>query len=414
MLNQLYSQDSIMRYLRGGPLGPHIDTFARSLEERGYLRKTLKRKIALVADLSHWLKIEERQAETLTDALMDEFLKHRAKHGRTTAADRTALRDLLVHLRDVGVIPRPTARMDSNEDPVREIETAFVKHLASVRSLSRGTQTNYSTFAGQFLEERYPTGPITLCTLCSTDVTDFILRHTKHLSSRSVKVMGSSLRSFFRFLYQRGDTKANLAASVPRMKFFRTVHLPEFLQPFDVERLLDSCDRHTVTGRRDYAILILLARLGLRSGEVVRLTLEDIDWKKGEITVEGKSARVNTLPIPHDVGKALADYLQHGRPRCSSRKVFIRVRPPFTGLVATQAISNVFRQALNRTGLDPYHKGARVLRHSLATRMLRAGNTLDEIGSILGHRQRSTTKIYAKVNTEALRSLALPWPGGGS
>jgi site-specific recombinase XerD len=203
----------------------------------------------------------------------------------------------------------------------------------------------------------------------------------------------------------------DLAAVVPTVANHRFSGLPKFLTPDEIERLLHVCDLGTVAGRRDYAILLLLARLGLRAGEVVHMTLEDIDWDAGELVIRGKSRRENRLPLPVDVGKAFAQYLRHGRPRCCSRRVFIRLSAPHQGFSSSVAVCDVVRRALARAGLNPAFKGAHLLRHSLATRMLRAGASMGEIGQILRHRLANTTEIYAKVDLTALRALAEPWPG---
>ena len=186
--------------------------------------------------------------------------------------------------------------------------------------------------------------------------------------------------------------------------------LPTYLSAAQVQKVLDGCDRATAMGRRDYAILLLLARLGLRAAEVVHMMLEDIDWDAGELVIRGKSRREDRLPLPEDVGKALAEYLRDGRPRCSSRRVFIRLSAPHQGFSSSVAICDVVRRALSRAGLNPAFKGAHLLRHSLATRMLRGGASMAEIGQILRHRLASTTEIYAKVDLTALRALAEPWP----
>ncbi len=203
----------------------------------------------------------------------------------------------------------------------------------------------------------------------------------------------------------------DLAGCVFRVANWHLAGLPNYLESKQVEQLLHGVDRATPSGRRDYAILVLLARLGLRGGEVVNLCLKDIDWEAGTITVQGKSNRHNCLPLPQDVGEAIVEYLRHGRPEYSSRRVFVRATAPNGDLITSGAITGIVRKYILKTGLHPARKGAHVLRHSLATRMIRGGNTLDEIGDILGHQFRTSTEIYAKVATTALRKLARPWPG---
>ena len=205
--------------------------------------------------------------------------------------------------------------------------------------------------------------------------------------------------------------RTDLSAAVPGVAGWRLTHLPKALSIGQVEQLLASCDRRTPAGRRDYAILMLLARLGLRGGEVSALTLDDIDWEHGEIAIRGKGQRLARLPLPADVGTSIADYLRRDRPVCSTRRVFIRIRAPRRGFVSPSVICCVVRRALKRASLDPAFKGAHLLRHSLATDLLRRGASLTEIGQVLRHSQPDTTQIYAKVEITALRAIALPWPG---
>jgi len=188
--------------------------------------------------------------------------------------------------------------------------------------------------------------------------------------------------------------------------------IPKLLEPAQIQQVLDHCNLQTAIGFRDRAILLLLARLGLRAGEVAFLKIEDIDWEAGQITVHGKGGSSDQLPLPADLGKAIATYLQKGRPICSSRYVFVRARAPRRGFAGASAIDSVVRCALARAGIDSQRKGAHLFRHGLATQMLRQGGSLSEIGSILRHRDPNTTAIYAKVDLPALRELARPWTGG--
>jgi len=203
-------------------------------------------------------------------------------------------------------------------------------------------------------------------------------------------------------------------AHVPTVADWRLSTLPKSLAPEQVARLLKSCDQRTVTGQRDYTILLLLARLGLRAGEVVAMTLEDLDWEAGELTVRDKGGRQDRLPLPHDVGAALATYLRQGRPRCLTRRVFVRMAAPRRGFASSVAICGIMQRALARARLHPPRKGAHLLRHSLATQMLQRGASLPEIGEVLRHELAQTTEIYAKVDFTALRALAQPWPRGAA
>lgn len=224
--------------------------------------------------------------------------------------------------------------------------------------------------------------------------------------------MTTALRSFLRYVCYRGEGMPDLVAAVPTVANWSMTSLPRAISAEQVSQLLNSIDRSTAMGRRDYAILLLFARLGLRLSEVAFLELDDIDWASGSLHLLTKGGMRNTFPLSPEVGAAIADYLRHGRPRCSSRRVFLRVRAPIGGFRSVAGIGSVVRHVIERAGVDAPTRGAHQFRHGLATRMLRHGASLTEIGDILGHRHPDTTRIYTRIDLEALRSLALPWPGG--
>jgi len=222
-----------------------------------------------------------------------------------------------------------------------------------------------------------------------------------------------TLRSLLRYLRYRGQISTDLASSVPTVRSSRLASLPSYLHPKEIRRVLAACDRGSPIGRRDYAILLLLARLGLRANEIRLLTLEDIDWESGRLNVQGKGRRAGSMPLPTEVGAAMADYLRHGRPRSDSRHVFLRHMAPHSGFMTSRAVSNVVDSALARAGIEGLaRRGAHLFRHSLATQLLRAGASLTEIGQVLRHQNPDTTRIYAKVDLGSLRAIALRWPGG--
>ena len=223
----------------------------------------------------------------------------------------------------------------------------------------------------------------------------------------------TALRSFLRFMHYRGHITSDLAHAVPVVAHWRRADLPKHLPAEAVQKVLASCDQTTAVGRRNYAILLLLARLGLRAGEIITLQLEDIDWENAQLTVRSKKGRGwARLPLPKDVGKAMARYLQIDRPHCSCRNVFVRMVAPYEGLSNSPVISVLVRNALKNAEVESVRKGAHLFRHSLATEMLRQGASLDEIGQVLRHKDPDTTAIYAKVDLDALRRLAVAWPGG--
>jgi site-specific recombinase XerD len=282
------------------------------------------------------------------------------------------------------------------------------------RGLLVNTILQYHLFVRKFLLEHFRGRPFLLKTIKASDISAFVLRHAPNESVWTTQAMTTAFRSFFRFLFQKGEVRADLAAAVPTVANWRLSTVPRYLAPKEVKRVLKSCDLGTAIGRRNYAILLLLARLGLRAGEVVALQLEDINWRAGEILIRGKGLLHDRMPLSADVGKALASYLRRDRPACQTRRVFVRMRAPHRGFAKHSAVSMIVRSSLGRANLHPKLKGAHLLRHSLATSMLHAGATMREIGEVLRHRSPDTTEIYAKVNFDGLRPLAHPWPTGGA
>jgi site-specific recombinase XerD len=284
--------------------------------------------------------------------------------------------------------------------------------LLEVRALARPTIINYVPFIRSFLEDRFGSGRVTLSRLCASDVVRFVQRQAPRLHAKTAKLMTTALRSFLQYARYLGEVTLDLAAAVPIVANWSMTSIPRAISAEHVRQLLASIDRRTAVGRRDYAILLLLARLGLRAGEVASLELNDIDWNLGQVSVRGKSGQRNRLPLPTEVGKAIAAYLRRGRPDSTSRSVFLRARAPICAFRGTSGIGSMVRHSLERAGIQATTTGTHQFRHGLATEMLRQGASLSEIGELLGHRHPQTTKIYTKVDIKALRALALPWPGG--
>jgi len=403
------SSPAVLRHVCCGPLCVHLDGFEKALFEQGYTRATVRAKLILLCELSQWLERRSLAIQDLDEIKIEAFLSHQEmKHWLQNGANAT-LRQFLGFLRNAGIVPAFVSK--TNNSPIQKIETRFAQYLSQERGLSPVTVADYLPICQRFLSQRFSDRRLLLRSLRPADISDFVL-HTLSAASYNTVTHNqlAGLRSLLRFLYERGEIATNLASAVPTVSRWRFTQLPKFLQPEEVERLLDSCDQSTAVGKRDYAILLLLARLGLRAGEIVHLSLDDIRWEAGEIVVRGKSSREDRLPIAHDVGKALAVYLRRSRPRCSSRRVFIKMKAPRQGFYGSTAVGDVVRRALSRAGLNPSFKGAHLFRHSLATTMLRGGASLAEIGEILRHQQPNTTEIYAKVDLVALRSIAQPWP----
>jgi len=289
----------------------------------------------------------------------------------------------------------------------------YRRYLLEERGCSTGTARNYARHVDRFLAQRFGNGPVEICLLRGSEFIEFVRRNARQHSPQQSTQAVTGLRSFLKYLQYSGDIDADLASVVPAVAHWRLTGLPKHLPVASVQRVLDKCDQRTALGRRDYAILLLLARLGLRAGELVSLRLEDIDWDNAHLLIRSKKGRgMARMPLPVTVGKALAQYLTKARPKCSCRNVFIRAVAPYGPISASTTISGIVRKAIQKAGVSAPRTGAHVFRHSLATAMLRRGASLDEIGQVLRHQDVDTTAIYAKVDLDALRPLALTWPGG--
>ena len=285
----------------------------------------------------------------------------------------------------------------------------YDQYLDHDRGLALLTRKFYCDYIRNFLYFRFKSNPVHIKCLKPKDLISFITSFSKKKGAKAAKKMSSSLRSFFRFLTQTHRLKKDLADSIPKVASWQQTYLPASLTADEMKKLLLSCDRTCALGLRDYAILMLLTYLGLRACEIVSLTLDDVDWNNGEIIIRGKGATITRLPINCNLTNALTSYLQH-RPNCSSRSFFISVNRPFKGFQSHSIVNKIVRSALKRAGLNPAQKGSHLLRHSFATQLLRQGATLQEIGAILRHKSIQTTAIYARVDFDKLRSIALPWP----
>lgn len=395
---------------RDNPLAVHIRPFATRLIEDGYAKNTIQSKLWLLAEFGRWLRRSRFTVTNLDEQLIEKFVRNKKREKRQRGKVKT-LTQLLDDLRSRDVVCGRKPFVD--ESALGNILSRYEEHLRSERGLATATVLNYRPFVRKFVVERFGDGPLLFRDLKSSDISAFILRHAHTMSPKRAQGMTSAFRSFFRFLFGKGELPADLAACVPTVASWRLSTVPKYLVPEEVERVLEACDRKTPAGRRNYAILLLLARLGLRAGEVVALKLNDIDWRVGEINIRGKGLFHDRMPLPPDVGTAIASYLSTDRPSCHTRRIFICMKAPHRGFAGPSTLTTIVRRALGHADLNPPFKGAHLLRHSLATSMLRSGATMSEIGEVLRHREPNTTEIYAKVDFNGLRSLAHPWPIGG-
>jgi site-specific recombinase XerD len=288
----------------------------------------------------------------------------------------------------------------------------FRRYLLTERGLAERTIEHYTEAAQAFLASRPADDARAVKEWSAADVLTFVQRRSASRPPVHMQQLCTGLRAFLRYLCFRGHTGSDLSKCIPRIARWRLATLPKYLSGEQVDRILLRCRRDTSGGRRDYAVLLLLSRLGLRAEELRRLTLDDIHWQRGELTVRGKCHGPEPMPLPQDVGEALAAYLTHGRPTSSSRSVFVRLTPPHDAYGDANAFGRIVRRAMCRAAVDAPSKGTHIFRYTLATEMLRGGASLREIGHLLRHRDEDTTRLYAKVDLVRLRTLALPWPGG--
>jgi site-specific recombinase XerD len=390
-----------------GPLAAYGAGFARELRSRGYTDLSVGGQLRLMAHLSRWLAGQDLGPAALTPGRIDEFCVARRAAGYRGLRTVRAVAPLRDFLQTEGVYTPPPPR-GPVDDRDRLLER-YRGYLVDERGLVNDVVASYLQVAALFVAE-YPGSSRGGPAVGSAEVAAFGARELpRRTGSSSAGSFASALRSFLRFLHVQGLVAAPLAQAVPPVADRKGAGLPRSVAPAVLARLLASCDRRSPLGRRDYAILLLLARLGLRAGEVARLWLDDIDWRAGDLLVRGKGARNERLPLPGDVGAAIAGYLQEGRPRAGTRAVFLRVIAPAVALTP-RGVTWVVYAACDRAGVVP-RVGAHRLRHTAATQMLRAGGSLIEVGQVLRHAVVGTTAIYAKVDFAALRPLAPCWPG---
>ena len=354
MIDEFYSDPITQDRLRRGPLGDHIEGFAAALKEQGYAKATGKEQLRLVTELSLWLGRRHLEVSDFDEERIDQFLRYRRRKRRLVRSAATTLHKLLKHLRQEGVAPIPPPVVDYDDQS--RIKREFSEYLIKERGLSQSTVVNYLPVVCQFLSGRFDSDPILFDEIGPQDIAAFVLSQARILSPGRAKLVVTALRCFFRFLLQHGKIKLDLTASVPTVADRRLSTVPKYLELHEVERVLETCNLSSPTGRRNYAILLLLARLGLRAGEVVDLKLDDIDWRTGEIVVRGKGGYRDRLPLLPDIGEALAAYLSLDRPRCHTRHLFICMRAPHRGLSHPSTVSTIVMRALQRAGLQPSNK----------------------------------------------------------
>jgi integrase/recombinase XerD len=400
------------RVVVGGPLAPFAPGFLEELERCCYKSSAQHAQMLVMARLSGWLAGEGLGASDLTPVVLERFIAELGRRGYRNPRSLRGFGTLLGYLRRVGAVlvpaPPPVPAPVTAEE---ELLDRYRRYLTGERGVCEQVARAYIRKVRRFVDWRARVGGAGLEGLTAADVSAFVVAECPGRSTRWGRDLTLSLRSFLVFLHVDGVLAGSLAAAVPRVAGWRLAGLPRPLDPGVAQQLVAGCDLGTVIGRRDRAILLLLWRLALRRGEVAAIMLDDLDWRAGELRVCGKSRRVEVLPLPWDVGEALAEYVRDDRPRVEGRAVLVAVNAPH-GPLAPATVSRVVADAARRAGVSGVT--AHRLRHTAATEMLREGASLIEIGQVLRHRQTQTTAIYAKVDVETLRLVARAWPGAGS
>lgn len=382
----------------------HVTEFLATLTKAGYTERTRHRKGSLIAPFTRWLRRLEISAAQIDEASIETFL---ATAPRCHRERRTSLKQFLGYLRTVGAVPLPSCDLSTGEILVAR----YVTHLRDKQGLSAHSIAVYSRFAREFVVAEHL--PDRAATLDALAVGRYQLDQSSGRSASFAKLLAAALRSFLRFCFLDSSTAADLSTAVQPVRRWRLAAIPPLLTTDEVEKVIAvaAAGRSTARGCRAFAILLLLARLGLRASEVLALEIDHIRWSVGEVLVRGKGGFQDRLPLPHDVGEALVLYLRDVRGPSPSRRVFLRHIAPHGPLSQPCVVSKIARKALERANLLPRGRvGAHIFRHSLATRMIQSGASLTEIAQVLRHRSTTTTELYAKVEIEALCGVALPWP----
>lgn len=409
MLTNLFKSPVRIRELQGGHAGPLLEGFAQKLCQTGYAKQSAREHIRAAEHFIYWTDRKAVTVTTLNDSMIDGFGRHllrcrSPRYGHTRRINlQNGARLFVGYLRDAGVVTSPVSEQMTQE-PV--LLTEFHRWMHQQRGTGGGTLQNYSRPIRDLLK--------TVGDPSSFDalkLRKFVLRSSKQSGWGRAKVCTTGVRMFLRFLIAEGKCAVGLDAAIPALAHWRLSSLPRYLQSEEVERVIASCDRATPVGRRDRAILLLLARMGFRAGDVVGLGLGDIDWQQAWIDVSGKGRRQTRFAMTQEVGDAIAAYVQDGRPAAFIDRLFVRSHAPFRALSSHCAVSSIVARAMRRAGVTcPSRGAAHLLRHPVATSMLRQGASLQEIAVILRHRSIQTTEIYAKVDVTSLRDIAQPWP----
>lgn len=411
LIESLFKQRSTLARLQSGPLAQYLPSVADSLHQEQYPPETIRRYVRVAEKFGGWL---HKAGLSIAEADETTLARYRASTGRRQKGQLRAagrgLAKVLVLLRRLHGVGEP-ARVADTEGGT--LIVAFDSHLQHVAGLMPGTRFHYLRHARLFLKTAFDTAPFDVTKVTPQAITDFVRVHAAKLKPSFCAAPATSMRVFLRFLVAYHGLPAGVVGAVPTIRQWKLASLPRHLSVEEVDRTLATCNEQSPVGKRDRAILLLLVRLALRAGEVGRLRLSDIDWREGEVRIHSpKSARERKLPLPCDVGQALAEYVQNGRPQSAQPFLFLRTRAPFSPIDGSSTVSCIAKRHLKLAGISIRGLSAHAFRHTAATRMVRRGVGFKQVADVLGHRLLETTNIYAKLDEDSLHRVALPWPGG--
>ena len=414
MLDQFFQKPGVLRRLRRGVLGDVLEPFVSDLCARGHTAHTIREYLRGAGHFACWLELKRVPVAAICEATVATFLQ---EHHKTCECDvakgnmrhvRASLRQLLASQRSRALIAPPPAPVPPSA--IDSWVAAFVAHSRECRGLRPDTLRQLALYVREFLQERFGAGPVDPRAITCQDVRAFVAARARQTPGRAAQCVAGSLRAFLRFLVLRGECDADLVGAVPSVTSNR-VRLPQSLTNEQVAALLASFDRSTASGRRDYAITVCLAMLGLRIGEVVGLRLDDVDWSGAILSISpGKTRRTAQLPLPSDVGEAIVEYVRNGRPVTTDRHIFVTHHAPRGRALSRNGASSDIRRAFQRAGIEAPCRGPHSLRHTVASRMVAHGMSLKHVADVLRHRSLDSAFIYTRIDLPTLRAVAMPWP----
>lgn len=411
MIEEFFKQSSTVARLQSGPMAQQLPSIAEALHQERYPPETIRRYVRVADGLGRWLSEHGLSLAETDETILARYRGDtgRRDKGQLRAAGR-GLAKLLALLRVQGAVGEPVRSTGSEGD---RLVAAFDFHLQHVAGLMPGTRSWYLRYAMLFVKATADAESFDIAKVTPQAITDFVCAEAAKLKPSACAAPATGMRVFLRFLVTSKGLPPGVTGAVPTIRQWKLASLPKHLSADEVDRTLATCDEQSPAGKRDRAILLLLVRLALRAGEVARLRLSDIDWREGAVRIySAKSVRERMLPLPSDVGQALAEYLRDSRPTSAQPYVFLRTRAPFSPITGCSTVSGIAKRHLKLAGISIPGLSAHSFRHTAATQMVRRGASFKQVADVLGHRLLETTNIYAKLDEETLQQVALPWPGG--